>query len=105
VAEPVSPPAGQSEESFRFHYPAIEQLVDSEDFDAINQNYTQAYERLETISKQNGMGRAREAKKAMKALERVMDLLKHLLRLKYEYLETQGLTQKEGKKSNQTQGA
>ncbi len=73
-------------EPFRPRYPAIEKLVDSEDFDALNHNYGQAYDELEKLAKQKGVGGSRDSKKAMKALELVMDLLKYLLKLKYEYL-------------------
>ncbi len=87
-------------EPFRPHYPEIERIVDSEDFTQINEHFGQAYEALEAVSKQNGMGKARDAKKAMKALEQVMDLLKYLLKLKYEYLESQGAGSK--KKASQS---
>ncbi len=76
-------------ELFRPRYPAIEKLVDSEDFNAINAHYAQAYEELEKIAKQNGLRSSRDAKKAMKALERVMDLMKYLLKLKYQFLKAQ----------------
>lgn len=88
-------------EAFTPRYPAIEQLVDSEDFDRLNKSYGEAYGELERISKQKGLGKAREAKKAMKSLERVMDLLKYLLKLKYQYMEAKSGGQKGEEKGPQ----
>jgi hypothetical protein len=85
-------------EAIRPRYPAIEKLIDTEDFDLINKNYGRAYEELEKFSKQKGLGTASNAKKAMKALEKVMDLLKYLLKLKYQYMAAQ---EKSGEESPQ----
>jgi hypothetical protein len=69
-------------------FPEIEKLIDSEDFSKINQSLTAAYEELEKVSKaRGGMGKSRDAKKAMKAIERVMDLLRELLKVKYRLSE------------------
>lgn len=66
-------------------FPEIERLVESEDFDRINKSFTAAYEELERLTKaKGGMGKSRDAKKAMKAIERVMDLLRELLKVKYQ---------------------
>ena len=66
-------------------FPEIEKLIESEDFDRINKSFTSAYEELERVSKgKGGMGKSRDAKKAMKAIERVMDLLRELLKMKYQ---------------------
>jgi len=75
---------------FQPRYPAIEALVQSEDFKDLNKNYEAAYNELEKVAKQKGMGKTSEAKKAMKALERVSDLLNYLLKLKLEFLQAQG---------------
>lgn len=80
-------------------YPAIEKLIDSEDFDEINTNFGQAYRELETTAKQKGLGKSREARKAMKALEKAMDLLAYLLKLKFQYLESQAGGSGGGEKS------
>jgi hypothetical protein len=69
-------------------FPEIEKLLETEDFDKINKSFTAAYESLEKISRgRGGLGRSREARKAMKAIERVMDLLRELLKLKYQLME------------------
>lgn len=66
-------------------FPEIERLIESEDFDRINKTFTSAYEELENLSKaKGGLGKSRDAKKAMKAIERVMDLLRELLKVKYQ---------------------
>lgn len=66
-------------------FPEIERLIESEDFDRINKSFTAAYEELERQTKSaGGLGKSRDAKKAMKALERVMDLLRELLKMKYQ---------------------
>lgn len=76
-------------DQFQPRYPAIEKLLESEDFDELNSHYAKAYAELEKVAKQKGMGKARDAKKAMKALERVADLMNYLLKLKYEFIESQ----------------
>jgi hypothetical protein len=72
-------------------FPEIEKLVESEDFDRINKSFTAAYEELDRLTKaKGGMGKSRDAKKAMKAIERVMDLLRELLKVKYQLQQTGG---------------
>lgn len=65
-------------------YPEITKLLETEDFDRINQNFTAAYQSLEKMSKMKGLGKSSDAKKALKAIERIMDLLRELLRMKYQ---------------------
>lgn len=66
-------------------YPAVEDLIDSENFEAINNTFERAYQQLEVIAKQRkgGLKRGREARQAMKSIELVMDLLSELLAIKY----------------------
>jgi len=79
------PKQGDAERQAIAQFPEIEKLVESEDFDRINRSFTAAYEELERVGKSSGgMGKSRDAKKAMKALERVMDLLRELLKVKYQ---------------------
>lgn len=79
-------------------FPELEKLVQSEDFDKINKNFAAAYEALEKISKgRGGLGKSRDAKKAMKSIERVMDLLRELLKLKYQMAQS-GESAPQGKK-------
>ncbi len=69
-------------------YPRIERLIDTEEFDPINKSFASAYGELEKVARQKaGLGKAKQAKKAMRAYELVMDLLKELLKLKYQMQE------------------
>lgn len=78
-------------------YPRIERLIETEDFDGINKSFAAAYGELEKIARQKaGLVKAKHAKKAMHAYELVMDLLKELLKLKYQMVEA--LKQEEGQK-------
>lgn len=80
-------------------YPAVERLIDSEEFDEINTTFEIAYARLEGIDKKKrGLKKGRDAKKAMLAIEHVMDLFKELLEIKYRLQEMLDQTAKGKKK-------
>ena len=85
---PKPPKSPKSEEPgpFQPNYPSIEKLVASEDFREIDKNLGAAHQALEKISKEGGLGKARDARKAMKAIEKVKDLLAELVRLKRQSL-------------------
>lgn len=69
-------------------YPNIEKLIDSEDFNSLNKAFSKAYKELEAISHQKmGLKGPKEAKKAMVAMEKVAELLKELLQVKYRLKE------------------
>jgi len=69
-------------------YPEIEHLIDTEDFSEVNQKFKEAYDNLEEIaSHKRGLKKSRDAKKAMKAMELVMDLFRELLTIKYRLQE------------------
>lgn len=69
-------------------YPEIERLVDTEDFTEVNEKFQSAYDQLQTVAKQKrGLKKSREAKKAMSAIELVMDLFRELLTIKYRLQE------------------
>ncbi len=69
-------------------YPAVEELIDSEQFEPLNQVFTTAYEQLDQLAKaKGGLKTRKEAKKAMKSIEVVMDLLRELLAIKYRLQE------------------
>ncbi|MBI4237074.1 MAG: hypothetical protein HY696_01490 [Deltaproteobacteria bacterium] len=66
-------------------YPAVEDLIDSEAFDPVNQAFESAYQQLEGVARQKGgLKKSREARKAMRSIELVMDLLRELLTIKYQ---------------------
>jgi hypothetical protein len=69
-------------------YPEIEKLIDSEDFEEVNQAFTDAYNKLEKLAKsKKSLKTPREAKKGMKSLELTMDLFRELLEIKYQLQE------------------
>lgn len=66
-------------------YPAIEKLIDSENFDEVNAIFEKAYNELKEASKvKRGLKKSREAKKAIKSIELMMNLFKELLEIKYK---------------------
>jgi predicted DNA-binding WGR domain protein len=72
----------------RAGYPAVEKLIDTEDFDEINAAFEEAYTELFEMSKRKkGLKTQREARKAMKSLELTLDLLRELLAIKYKLQE------------------
>ncbi|MBI4374373.1 MAG: hypothetical protein HY542_05810 [Deltaproteobacteria bacterium] len=79
-------------------YPEITRLLETEDFNQVNKGFMSAFQQLEKISKMKGLKKASEARKGMKAIERVMDLLRELLRRKYEILGSPGSSPPQGKK-------
>ncbi|MBI3541236.1 MAG: hypothetical protein HY073_03760 [Deltaproteobacteria bacterium] len=64
-------------------FPQIEKLLQSEDFEPINKSFTEAYDQLEGLSKgKGGLKKTSDARKAMKGIEKTMDLLRELLEVK-----------------------
>jgi hypothetical protein len=69
-------------------YPAVEKLIDTEDFTELNAAFEAAYADLFDISKRKkGLKTQRDAKKAMRSLELTMELLRELLAIKYRIQE------------------
>ncbi len=69
-------------------YPAVERLIDTENFDELNETFEAAYAELFEISKKKkGLKTRRDAKKAMRALELTLDLFRELLAIKYKLQE------------------
>jgi len=69
-------------------YPAVERLIDTEDFDGINAAFEVAYDELSSIAKRKrGLKTQRDAKKAMRSLELTLDLFRELLAIKYKLQE------------------
>ena len=66
----------------------VEDLIESEQFESVNQVFEAAYEELSQLSRQKGgLKKSRGARKAMQAIELVMDLLRELLAIKYRLQE------------------
>lgn len=77
-------------------YPAVEKLIDTEDFSELNTAFEAAYEELLKMSKhKKGLKTQRETKKAMRSLELTMDLLRELLAIKYRLQEEAQKKQKQ----------
>lgn len=69
-------------------YPEIERLIETEQFDDVNQVFASTHEALAKVaSKKGGFKKSGEAKKAMKAIELVMQLFRELLIIKYQLKE------------------
>lgn len=76
-------------------YPEIERLIETEQFDDVNQTFAATHEALARIaSKKGGFKKSGEAKKAMKAIELVMQLFRELLTIKYQLKERFAQSQK-----------
>lgn len=67
-------------------YPLIEELLNSENFDRLNKSFAEGYQKLEKIMLDRGVGikKQKDARKAMRAYELTSDLIKELLKLKYQ---------------------
>ncbi len=66
-------------------FPSIEALLECEDFSKVNKNFAEVHEALEKINRsRGGLGKSTDVRKALKAIERVMDLLRELLKIKYQ---------------------
>ena len=66
-------------------FPSIEEIIASDDLGPITQKLNAIHEELEKVSKEKGgLGKTRDAKKGMRAIEKTIDLLKELLRIKRE---------------------
>ena len=68
-------------------YPAVERLIDTEDFDEINAAFEKAYGELGEQVRKRGFKTQKDARTAMKALELTLDLFRELLAIKYRLQE------------------
>lgn len=80
-------PGAQTKES-ALGYPLIENLLETEQFDVLNKTFADAYQRLETImmDREAGLRKQKDARKAMRAYELTTELIKELLKVKYQLL-------------------
>lgn len=67
-------------------YPHIEKLLENEDFSQVNASFSQAYQKLEKMLNDRSLGlkAQKKAQMALKAYELTVDLIKELLKVKYE---------------------
>jgi len=81
-------PKGAEAQYGQAGYPAVERLIDTENFDELNETFESAYAELFQISKKKkGLKTRRDARKAMKAMELTLDLFRELLAIKYRLQE------------------
>ncbi len=74
----------QAERYGQAGYPTVEKLIDTEDFDAINLAFEEAYgELFEMSKKKKSFGTQRDIKRMMRSLELTLDLFRELLAIKY----------------------
>ncbi len=80
-------------------YPAVEKLIDTENFNEVNEAFEDAYTQLSLIAKKKGgMKTQRDVKRAMKALQLTMDLFSELLSIKYRLQEAAAEQESKDKK-------
>lgn len=86
--QPKPPASGQKESSLG--YQMIERLLENEDFTALNKSFADAYQRLEKLmaDREAGLKKQKDARKAMRAYELTTDLIKELLKVKYQLLKS-----------------
>lgn len=70
-------------------YPMMEKLLETEDFNRINESMSRGYEQLEKMlsQKTGGLGKQKNLRKALKAYDLTIALLRELLKKKYEMIE------------------
>ena len=80
-------------------YPYVEKLIETEQFDDINRAFENAYADLYEISRRKkGFKTKKDVKKAMRALELTMDILRELLAIKYRLQEEMANSKKNKEK-------
>lgn len=77
-------------------YPIVEKLIDTENFDGINDAFEDAYAQLHDIKKRKkGFKTQKDVKKAMKSLELTLELFRELLAIKYRLQEEMAQQEKD----------
>lgn len=77
----------QQQKTFFLQFPALERLMETEEFDDLNRTFIEAYDVLEKISLAKPSARMdvekkKSARKIMRALELTMNLLRDFLQVK-----------------------
>ncbi|MBI4412426.1 MAG: hypothetical protein HY541_08085 [Deltaproteobacteria bacterium] len=69
-------------------YPTIEKLIETEDFSKVNQTVSACYDKLEKMlkGKSGGLSRQKGVRAALKAYDLTIDLLRDLLKIKYDII-------------------
>lgn len=81
----LTPPKPQKSQ---LGYPIIEKLIDSEDFSKVNKTMSASYDTLERMLKQKtgGLKKQKMVREALKAYDLTIDLIRDLLKAKYEII-------------------
>lgn len=92
----MSPREQKKQENQSLGYPLIEEMLETEDFKRVNQSFSASFQKLERIfhDHASGIKKQKEARKAMEAYEYTVELVKELLKLKYQVEEEQKKNQK-----------
>lgn len=77
-------------------YPILEKLIDSEDFSKVNPSMTSCYAQLERMGKNKtgGLSRQKKIHQILKAFDLTVDLIRVLLKTKYEMIEKNKIDKK-----------
>ena len=69
-------------------YPVIEKLIETENFSRVNQTVSACYDKLEKMlkGKSGGLSRQKAVGGALKAYDLTIDLLRDLLKIKYDII-------------------
>lgn len=81
-------------------YPTIEKLIETENFSKVNQTVSACYDKLEKMlkGKSGGLSRQKAIRSALKAYDLTIDLLRDLLKIKYDIIKKKEAEIKAGKK-------
>ncbi len=84
------PNVQECEDSFFLQFPSVEKVLKNPP-EAFNKRFESLHESLDKLSRTaSGMNKKKEARKAMKAVERTMDLFRDLFRMKVEFDQKEG---------------
>lgn len=82
------PATDQKKSNTLLGYPIIEKLVQTEDFSKVNESVSGCYDTLEKMlkNKTGGLKRQKGIRSALKAYDLTIDLIRELLKTKYDLM-------------------
>ena len=77
-------------------YPVIEKLIETEDFKKVNETVSACYDHLERMlkSKTGGLKKQKTIRASLRAYDLTIDLIRELLKTKYELVKKRQETKK-----------
>ncbi len=89
-------PVSKGTSSSNLGYPVIEKLIDTEDFSKVNQTVSACYDLLERMlkNKTGGLKKQKAIRASLKAYDLTIDLIRELLKTKYELVKKRQETKK-----------